>query len=90
MHPDQKTLEELNAPKPYAEYPKMLHHPDGSTRIVNGADEEKAAGDEWQQTPQDAIDLKAARDEIAKKAQEKAIADALAASEADKAKKGAK
>lgn len=90
MHPDQKTLEELNRPKPYAEYPKMLHHPDGSNKTVNSEDEEKAAGDEWQRTPQDAIDLKAARDSIAKKAQEKAIADALAAAEADKAKNAKK
>ena len=90
MHPDQKTLEELNRPKPFAEYPKMLHHPDGSNKTVNSEDEEKAAGDEWQQTPQDAIDLKNARDEIAKKANEKSIADALTSAEAEKAKKGSK
>lgn len=64
----------------------MLHHPDGRQAIVNSAEEEKSAGDEWQLTPQDAIDLKAARDKIAADAQAKAIADALA----DKAKEEGK
>lgn len=79
MHPDQKTLDELNTPKPFQEFPKMLHHPDGQTRTVNSAAEEDAAGSEWQPTPQDALDLKAAREQIAKKAQDKSIADALEA-----------
>lgn len=89
MHPDQKTLEELNTPRSFQEFPKMLHHPDGHTKTVNSAAEEEAAGSEWQPTPQDALDLKTAREQIAKKAQDKAIADALQEKAAKEAKEAA-
>ena len=64
MHPDQKTLDALNAPKPFAEFPKMLYQPDGRQVTVASEEEEKALPSEWQQTPDDAAELKAARDKI--------------------------
>jgi hypothetical protein len=64
MHPDQKTLDALNAPKAFEEYPKMLYHPDGRQVTVASEAEEKALPSEWQQTPDDAAELKAARDKI--------------------------
>ena len=57
MHPDQKTLDELNAPKAYQEFPKMLHHPDGSTVTVENATEEAALSDDYQANPADAADM---------------------------------
>ena len=102
MHPDQKTLDALNAPKAYQEYPKMLHHPDGSTVTVENATEEAALSDDYQSAPTDAAGLKAIRDEQAKRAQaaeiaaakkaaaEAEAAEAKAAHEHEEAKKAAK
>lgn len=64
-----RELTEKNRSMPHQEYPKMKYHPEGQpgvpdgqpARIVNNKDEEDALGDAWQATPQDAIDLKAAR-----------------------------
>lgn len=64
-----RELTEKNRSMPYQEYPKMKYHPKGEPsvaggqppRVVNSKDEEDALGDAWQPTPQDAIDLKAAR-----------------------------
>ena len=87
MHPDQKTLDELNAPKAYQEYPKMLHHPDGSTVTVENATEEAALSEDYQTAPTDAAGLKTIRDEQAKRAQAGEIAAAKkAAAEAEDAK----
>lgn len=44
---DKETLDRVNASIPYAEFPKMRHHPDGSSQIVNSKKEESALGPEW-------------------------------------------
>lgn len=50
MHPDPKTLEALNTPKAFQEYPKAMFHPDGSYREVQSQAEEEALPIEWQPT----------------------------------------
>jgi len=77
MHPDQKTLDALNEPKPFQAYPKMLYHPDGRNIEVPNEEAEAALPSEWQQTPQDAIDLKAAREQIDRDRNAAAIASAV-------------
>jgi hypothetical protein len=65
----ERELTEANRSAPHQEYPKMLYHPEGQPGhpdgrppvTVNTKAEEDALGDEWQPTPQDAIDLFAAR-----------------------------
>lgn len=47
----QSMLDNLNAPRPYAEYPKMLHGAGGVTLLVASAEEEAAAGPGWFASP---------------------------------------
>src|SRR5262245_50101964 len=89
---NRKTVEEeLNretAARGFVEYPKMLHHTDGSNCVVNNKKEEaeKLRSGEDHPTPQEAIDEKATRDEAdAKRAAEKVAAEAKAKREADAA-----
>jgi hypothetical protein len=67
MHPDQKTLDALNAPKAFQEYPKAMFHPDGRYQEVQSKSEEEAQESAWQLTLVDALELKAAREKIAAK-----------------------
>lgn len=65
----ERELTDKNRSMPHQEFPKMKYHPEGQPsvadgqppRVVNSKEEEDALGDAWQATPQDAIDLKAAR-----------------------------
>ena len=50
MYPDPKTLDALNAPKAFQEYPKAMYHPDGGYREVQSQGEEEALPIEWQPT----------------------------------------
>lgn len=60
---DKETEERVNRPIAYQEFPKMLHHPDGRTQVVNSDREASALGAEWLPTPGDALKVKAERDE---------------------------
>jgi len=68
-------LTEENARKPFEEFPKMLYHPDGSSLTVRSRKEQDAKGEEYFESPQEAIDEKAKRD---KRDSEKFIAAANA------------
>lgn len=74
---DKETEERVNKPIPFQEFPKMLHHPDGRTAIANDPAEEKTLlrGD-YCPTPDDALDVRAERDEAAAKRQAAQIAKA--------------
>jgi hypothetical protein len=61
-----------NASKPFEEFPKHLYHPDGRSILVNSRAEQSAAGGDWLERPQEAIDEKNRRD---KRDSEKFIAD---------------
>lgn len=61
-------LERLNKPIPFAEFPKMLYHPDGRQAIVNSsAEESEHAGNGWCLLPAQALKVRAERDEADKK-----------------------
>lgn len=66
---DKETEERVNRPAPYQEYPKMLHHPDGRTLIVESDAQASAAGGEWLPTPGDALKVRAERDAAEEKRQ---------------------
>jgi hypothetical protein len=65
----ERELTEKNRSMPRQEYPKMKYHPEGHPSVPDGQpprtvaskEEEDKLGDEWQDTPQDAIDLREAR-----------------------------
>jgi hypothetical protein len=65
----ERDLTEANRNMAKQEFPKMLYHPEGQPGkpegrppvIVNSKEEQAALGDEWQESPQDAIDLFNAR-----------------------------
>jgi hypothetical protein len=59
---DKETEERVNKPVPYAEFPKMKHHPDGRTATVNSESEESALGEDWCPNPTEALKVRAARD----------------------------
>lgn len=59
---DKETEERVNRPVPYAEFPKMKHHPDGRTQIVNSESEESALGEGWCPNPTEALKIRAERD----------------------------
>jgi hypothetical protein len=83
---DKETEERINRPIPYQEFPKMLHHPDGRTVIVENERQASAAGGEWLPTPGDALKVKAERDA----AEEKRLAAQIAKDVKDDAKDEAK
>lgn len=64
---DKETAERINRPIHYQEFPKMKHHPDGRTEVVNDASAESALGGEWMPNPTEALKIKAERDEAAAK-----------------------
>jgi hypothetical protein len=67
----------------FVEYPKMLHHPDGRTQIVNDSQaESELTGNGWCLTPAQALKVRAERDEADKKR------DAATIAKAAKDKKG--
>jgi len=66
---DKETEERVNRPIQHQEYPKMLHHPDGRTLIVENEKAESAAGAEWLPTPGDALKVRAERDDASAKRQ---------------------
>lgn len=81
---DKETKERVEKPIGHMEYPKMLHHTDGSNVTVNSPDEEKKvlAGGNHHPSPGEALDEKEKRDQAdAKKAalklgeEAKAVAD---------------
>lgn len=55
-------LTQENARKPFEEFPKHLYHPDGRSILVKSAAEQTAAGGEWLERPQEALDEAARRD----------------------------
>jgi hypothetical protein len=59
---DKETEKRINRPIPYAEFPKMKHHPDGRTALVNSESEESALGGEWCPNPAEALKIRAERD----------------------------
>ena len=59
---DKDTLDRLNAPKPFAEFPKMKYHPDGRTATVEDDAAESALGGEWLPNPAAAEKVRADRD----------------------------
>lgn len=79
---DKETEERINRPIPHQEFPKMLHHTDGSHVIVHDEEAESRhlGSGNYHPTPQEAIDEKAKRDaaEAAREAQ-KAAKEAQAA-----------
>lgn len=61
----------------FVEYPKMLHHPDGGQQIVNSSSEESQfTGNGWCLTPDQALKIRAERDEADKKRDAAGIAKA--------------
>lgn len=85
---DKETEERVNRPIPFQEYPKMLHHPDGRTLVVENDREASAAGGEWMPNPTEALKVKAQRDEAAEKRE--AVQTFKDFAEDDKATKGRK
>lgn len=73
-------LTEENARKSFEEFPKVLYHPDGSTLTVQSRKEQDARGEEYFESPQEAIDEKEDRDQRAS-AKFVAAANAEAAAE---------
>ncbi len=71
---DRETEERVNRPIPYQEFPKMKHHPDGRTAIVDDDKAESALGGEWMPNPTEAAKVKAQRDEADEKRQAAQIA----------------
>lgn len=59
---DKETLDRVNQPIEYAEFPKMRHHPDGRQVIVNSSKEESDLGAEFLPTPDAALKVRAKRD----------------------------
>jgi hypothetical protein len=59
---DKETEERINRPIPYQAFPKMKHHPDGRTAIVNTESEESALGTDWCPNPTEALKVRAERD----------------------------
>lgn len=59
---DKATEERIAIPAPFAEFPKMKHHPDGRQAIVNSEAEERALGDDWCPNPMAAAKVRAERD----------------------------
>lgn len=55
-------LTEENARKAFEEFPKVIYHPDGSTLTVQSRKEQDARGEEYFESPQEAIDEKDRRD----------------------------
>lgn len=76
---DKETKERVERPYVFQEFPKMKHHPDGRTATVNSSHEESALGEDWCNTPQQALDERAKRDRAA----ELRVAERLAAEAAD-------
>jgi hypothetical protein len=64
---DKETLERVNTPIEFREYPKMKHHPDGRTQIVENDREESELGPEWLPSPDAANKVRAERDAGAEK-----------------------
>lgn len=71
---DKETEERVNRPIPYQEFPKMLHHPDGRTLIVESDAQASSAGGEWLPTPGDALKVRAERDAAAEKRAQQQLA----------------
>lgn len=59
---DKETEERVNRPVPFAEFPKMLYHPDGRQQIVEDDKAQSALGGEWTPSPTEAAKVKAQRD----------------------------
>lgn len=59
---DKETLERVNQPIEFREFPKMKHHPDGRTHVVDSSEQESALGGEWLPTPDAALKVRAERD----------------------------
>jgi len=60
---DAATEERVNQPVPWTEFPKMLHHPDGRTVIVEDAEGERdALNSDFVPTPDAALKIRAERD----------------------------
>lgn len=66
---DKETEERVNRPIEFREFPKMRHHPDGRTAIVETESQESALGGEWMPNPTEAAKVKADRDAAAEKRQ---------------------
>lgn len=66
---DKETEIRVNTPIPYQEFPKMKHHPDGRTAIVEDGPAESALGGEWMPNPAEAAKVKADRDAAEEKRQ---------------------
>jgi len=82
---DKETEERVNKPIPFAEFPKMLFHADGSTCIVEDDKAASARGDEWHPNPQAALDAREARDKADAERAARAIGrEAVAAGKAPK------
>lgn len=70
-------LERLNKPIPFAEFPKMLYHPDGRQATVNSSKEEsELTGNGWCLLPAEALKTRAERDEADRKRELAAAAKA--------------
>lgn len=80
---DKETKERIERAAPFAEFPKMKHHPDGRTATVNTSQEESALGSDWCNTPQQALDERTKRDEAAAKRVAAQIAKAKTGKDAD-------
>ena len=66
---DKETEARINKPIPFAEFPKMKHHPDGRTKVVEDEAEESSLGAEWLPTPAAAAKIRADRDAADEKRQ---------------------
>lgn len=71
---DKETEIRVNTPMPYQEFPKMKHHPDGRTAIVEDEKAESALGGEWAPNPTEAAKVKGERDAADEKRQAAQIA----------------
>lgn len=64
---DKETEERVNRPIEFREFPKMKHHPDGRTQVVDSDEQESALGGDWLPTPEAALKVRAERDAAAEK-----------------------